>query len=140
MTPPTPTAMQQQHQAFAIVDPPTTDDKSEDEMEAEEKDRDSDTAIGTALKSGRYKCNVLRCARKTFSRPAELRRHYDTVHIVKRQFWCLVQSCERSVSAGGKPFPRQDKLRDHVRSMHIHAAGVRSSFGASHGQHTANEN
>jgi hypothetical protein len=83
------------------------------------QDDDSDAAIGTALKNGKFKCILERCARKTFKRQAELRRHYKTIHAAQKpEFWCNVLSCDRSVAAGGRPFHRKDKLQDHVQRMH----------------------
>ncbi|KAF1843039.1 uncharacterized protein K460DRAFT_258993, partial [Cucurbitaria berberidis CBS 394.84] len=70
--------------------------------------------IGTVLVNGKFECNQRQCSSKTFGRPAELRRHYATIHAVQKpEFWCHIVSCERS-----KPFSRKDKLTDHVRKAH----------------------
>ncbi|KAF2824778.1 hypothetical protein CC86DRAFT_266303, partial [Ophiobolus disseminans] len=68
---------------------------------------------------GKFKCLEQRCSRKTFNRQAELRRHYDTTHAPRKpEYWCRVASCQRSHANGGYPFPRRDKLRDHMRKVH----------------------
>ncbi|KAI9684548.1 MAG: hypothetical protein M1822_005636 [Bathelium mastoideum] len=60
-------------------------------------------------------CNV------TFSRPYERDRHVQSQHLGQGQVWCSVSGCKRSVACGGKPFPRRDKLNEHVRRMHERA-------------------
>jgi hypothetical protein len=82
-----------------------------------------DTVIGAMYHSGRFKCLHPGCARKSFGRQAELKRHYDTIHAAQKpSFWCCVPSCERSLDRGGYPFTRRDKLNDHVRTMHAQAS------------------
>jgi dienelactone hydrolase len=88
-------------------------------------DDDPNQAIGTALKNGKYKCNMVACAEKSFKRPAELRRHYNTIHAAQKpEFWCEVVSCERSlagpagVAAGGQPFHRKYRLQAHMQKVH----------------------
>ncbi|KAF1833446.1 hypothetical protein BDW02DRAFT_500548 [Decorospora gaudefroyi] len=77
--------------------------------------------------NGKFKCNRANCEHKTFNRPAELKRHHNTTHSVKKpEFWCPVSRCERSAHVRMKSFPRKDKLKDHVRLMHSeerHASG-----------------
>jgi hypothetical protein len=86
--------------------------------DSDEQD-DAEVIIGSLLKSGRIKCTSRRCVRRSFGRQAELRRHYHGAHApVKLTHWCPVPLCERSSGAGGRPFHRKDKLRDHVRTMH----------------------
>ena len=90
-----------------------TDDTQEDTLD------DSNTVIGTFRHNGKFKCIEPRCARKTFNRQAELRRHYDTIHAPRKpEYWCRVATCPRSRANGGYPFPRRDKLRDHMRKVH----------------------
>jgi hypothetical protein len=88
-------------------------------------DDDSNQAIGTALKNGRYKCIMQACANISFKRPTELRRHYNTIHAVQKpEFWCEVEFCERSlagaagVAAGGQPFHRRYRLQAHMQKVH----------------------
>ncbi|KAH7070545.1 hypothetical protein BKA63DRAFT_493568 [Paraphoma chrysanthemicola] len=82
-------------------------------------DDDLDVTIGSVLKSGRFKCTTHKCRYKSFGRKAELQRHYDGTHAPrKRTFWCPVPLCKRSAGCGGKAFHREDKLRDHTRTMH----------------------
>jgi hypothetical protein len=95
---------------------------------------DSDQAIGTALKNGRYKCNVETCAKTSFKRPAELKRHYNTIHAVQKpEFWCEVLFCERSlagaagIAAGGQPFHRKYRLQAHMQKVHHDGVNVGSS-------------
>jgi hypothetical protein len=54
-------------------------------------------------------CNVPGCG-KTFGRPAEFRRHKQTVHGEKK-FRCMVDSCDYS-------YGRLDKVREHMARMH----------------------
>lgn len=78
--------------------------------------KNSPEIIGSLLSNGRFKCTEGACARKTFGRVTELRRHITTTHAAdKPQFWCHVPSCARSSK---KPFSREDKLASHIRSMH----------------------
>ncbi|KAH7082245.1 hypothetical protein FB567DRAFT_101770 [Paraphoma chrysanthemicola] len=86
---------------------------------------DDDPVVGFLLQSGRFKCVDIRCARRSFGRRAELKRHYDGAHApVRHIYWCPVPSCERSSSIGGKCFYRKDKLNDHIRAMHIGMASL----------------
>jgi hypothetical protein len=81
-----------------------------------------DTVIGSMYHSGRFKCLHPGCARKSFGRQAELKRHHETIHATQKPaYWCRVPSCERSRARGGYPFTRRDKLNDHVRAMHAQA-------------------
>lgn len=46
-------------------------------------------------------------------------RHYNGSHAVeKKAFWCPLAACARNEAAGGNPFPRKDKMMDHVRQAH----------------------
>jgi hypothetical protein len=82
-------------------------------------EEDPDTVIGSVLKSGRLTCNNPQCTGKSFGRQAELNRHYDTTHAAyKPHFWCPVAACRRSAGFGIRSFPRVDKLRNHIESMH----------------------
>ena len=58
----------------------------------------------------RHICNVPGCE-KTFGRPAEFRRHKQTVHGKKNKFRCMVESCDYT-------YPRLDKVREHMRRVH----------------------
>lgn len=58
----------------------------------------------------RHACNVPGCL-KTFGRPAEFRRHKETVHGKKNKFRCMVESCDYT-------YPRLDKVREHMRRVH----------------------
>jgi hypothetical protein len=76
-----------------------------------------DTIIGTIRLSGEIRCQHSDCNRP-FGRLAELKRHYATSHAVnKLEFWCSQSLCGRSM-AGGRPFYRRDKMREHERSVH----------------------
>jgi hypothetical protein len=91
------------------------------EQSSQSSESDSDIAIGTAMKNGQYKCVNTLCAKRSFKRPAELKRHYHTTHAVEKpEFWCEVTLCNRSAAAGGKPFHRKYRLQDHMRKMHAH--------------------
>lgn len=109
---------------FIAATMPVTVGTSENGGEVEEgeevEDQGPAAAIGTVMYNGRFKCNMpaRRCSRATFGRMNELRRHYDTVHVVANPVWCVEPLCVRTLAAGGKPFPRLDKLRDHERKVH----------------------
>ena len=64
-------------------------------------------------------CSWPKCT-KTFTRQPDLDRHRDTIHLKTKQFWCTAPGCNRSESYAGvkRPFPRKDKLNDHVRKVH----------------------
>lgn len=75
--------------------------------------------IGSVLSNGKFVCDVEACGSQTFTRQAELRRHYTTLHAAnKPNFWCQIPTCRRSMIRGGEAFHRKDKLMAHVRSMH----------------------
>jgi hypothetical protein len=66
-----------------------------------------------------FKCCDLKCNHKTFRRMYDLARHYDGTHATAGpEFWCVADGCERSAFVGDRPFPRKDKLKDHVRKVH----------------------
>jgi hypothetical protein len=78
---------------------------------------EADTIIGTIRLGGDIRCYHLGCTR-AFGRLTELRRHYTTSHAVQRpEYWCSQPTCNRSM-AGGRPFHRRDKVRDHERRVH----------------------
>jgi hypothetical protein len=91
----------------------------ETSSDEEDSDVNAETEIGSVLKNGRFKCRENVCGRKSFARPAELRRHFKSKHTPKkRNFWCWVASCSRSRGVEHRPFNRKDKLMAYARSMH----------------------
>jgi hypothetical protein len=87
-------------------------------------------AIGSMLENGKFKCNHANCEYRTFSRPAELKRHHTTTHASRKPaLWCPFAMCERSATIGAKSFPRKDKLKDHVRQKHGHDMRADGSVG-----------
>jgi hypothetical protein len=80
--------------------------------------------IGIILSNGapradKYQCHFEKCGGQTFSRLADLKRHFSGRHLIPRpEFWCLVPDCDRSQDNGNYPFPRKDKMKDHVLKMH----------------------
>lgn len=67
-----------------------------------------------------FKCFHEACHPKSFGRWYDFKRHYNGAHAVEvPQFWCAVDGCERSDRPGGRSFPRKDKLREHVRKVHV---------------------
>jgi hypothetical protein len=80
---------------------------------------DTFAVIGSVLMNGKFKYNHTQCEYKSFSRPAELKRHNITTHASqKSEHWCPILGCKRSMAMGIKAFPRKDKLKDHLRQMH----------------------
>jgi hypothetical protein len=66
-----------------------------------------------------FKCCNPVCGKKTFGRWYDFRRHYNGAHAkMPTVYWCDVGDCARSKVAGDNPFPRKDKLNDHVQKMH----------------------
>ncbi|KAH7082243.1 hypothetical protein FB567DRAFT_594735 [Paraphoma chrysanthemicola] len=66
-----------------------------------------------------FRCNNAACGNKTFGRWADLKRHHNGAHaMTPTVYWCRVRGCERSENVGGRPFPRKDKLGDHVAKIH----------------------
>jgi hypothetical protein len=65
-----------------------------------------------------FECSATNC-HKTFGRWYDFKRHYDGAHSSEGpEHWCTVGGCDRSKAVGGRPFPRKDKLNDHVKKMH----------------------
>jgi len=106
---------------------PTAADASSSVDTADDEAPGNVVRIGHVLENGKYTCVLGTCARKTFNRPADLRRHHSTIHAIQRpQFWCTVSTCPRSAAAGGQAFRRRYRLHHHVRKMH---SGGESSGG-----------
>ncbi|KAI8941083.1 hypothetical protein NX059_002323 [Plenodomus lindquistii] len=84
----------------------------------------ANTMVGSAYATSEpdifiFKCCDSRCVGKTFGRWYDLKRHHDGTHAVQKPaFWCHMPGCKRNIVAGGRSFPRKDKLRDHLRKMH----------------------
>ncbi|OAL54048.1 hypothetical protein IQ07DRAFT_641055 [Pyrenochaeta sp. DS3sAY3a] len=75
-----------------------------------------------SIRTDRYKCHELDCAASSFGRLADLKRHNASKHhrnsANRQSFWCPVEGCKRSRNGGGEPFPRKDKMKDHLRCVH----------------------
>ncbi|KAJ8105872.1 hypothetical protein OPT61_g9918 [Boeremia exigua] len=55
----------------------------------------------------------------SYGRWADFTRHYKGTHAVnKNAFWCPENECRRNKANGSHPFPRKDKLEDHLRQAH----------------------
>ncbi|CAP71664.1 uncharacterized protein PODANS_6_6250 [Podospora anserina S mat+] len=64
-----------------------------------------------------YECLAPGCSQKSFSRSADLDRHYKQVHIPedeKRKYRCDYKKCLRHEA----PFGRLDHLKEHLRDFH----------------------
>ena len=73
-----------------------------------------------------FVCSEPQCCGRTFGRRQELVRHYNGAHAppdAGNMFWCEVPGCERGI----RPFPRKDKLNDHVRKVHMSMVETASS-------------
>jgi hypothetical protein len=92
----------------------------------------SDPVIGHLTTSGKFKCPDLDCSNVSFGRQADLRRHYDHVHADRRfEFFCTFDGCARSKKptskAKGRSFgTREDKMREHMRTVHEKAGKKRN--------------
>ncbi|KAF1982449.1 hypothetical protein K402DRAFT_195359 [Aulographum hederae CBS 113979] len=75
-----------------------------------------------AMAPGRLECDVPDCQDSakdlTFRSQYELNRHKENQHSSADapKYPCLASGCDRK---GPKAFPRVDKMRDHVRTVHI---------------------
>jgi hypothetical protein len=80
--------------------------------------------IGSVYSTSEPNTNIIRCddpgcKKKTFGRWNDFKRHYNGAHArTPIVYWCGVAGCSRSKAAGDRPFPRKDKLNDHIESMH----------------------
>jgi hypothetical protein len=87
--------------------------------------RRPDTMIGKIYRTTRsdiyvFRCDHHECVKKTFSRWYEFRRHYNGSHArLPVVYWCEYEGCPRSEAVGDRPFPRKDKLKDHIESVHL---------------------
>ncbi|KAI8941091.1 hypothetical protein NX059_002330 [Plenodomus lindquistii] len=78
-------------------------------------------AIGTIFTTStpsKYtvKCTLPRCG-KTFGRPYDFYRHFNGTHVMTEFHWCPQEDCLRNAH-GNQPFPRRDKVKDHLRQAH----------------------
>jgi len=84
----------------------------------------SDDVSSTPPRKKGVQCEKISCdwpeCTRSFRRQSDLVRHRDTIHQKKKKFWCTAPGCNRSESYGGlkRPFPRKDKLNEHVRNIH----------------------
>lgn len=62
---------------------------------------------------GRFECNRIGCL-KTFTRMADLRRHYKTIHLRTKSYFCSFQGCPRY----NRSFARKDKRDEHEEKQH----------------------
>lgn len=66
-----------------------------------------------------FRCAIRCCRGKTFSRWTDFFRHYNGAHAPdKTVFWCPVADCSRHEGRRSRPFPRKDKMMDHVAKKH----------------------
>lgn len=65
------------------------------------------------------KCTYHNCS-SVFSRPWDLQRHIQTVHLKTKAFYCPIDGCKRSLSptAELKGFLRRDKRKEHFVKIH----------------------
>ncbi|KAF2994917.1 hypothetical protein E8E13_000524 [Curvularia kusanoi] len=65
-----------------------------------------------------FKCLLPQCSR-CHGRWHEFARHYNGKHAANpKVWWCPEAGCARSEATENKPFPREDKLKDHLRQAH----------------------
>jgi hypothetical protein len=85
--------------------------------------------IGYVLSNGitrhdKLKCHQPPCSGVTFKRIQDLKRHNNARHNRHAaRFWCPVDGCPRSIKSGGNPFPRKDKMIDHLERAHADKVG-----------------
>jgi hypothetical protein len=73
--------------------------------------------------SMQYICDQCDGEKRSFTRPTDLQRHFRSNHAqAKPEYWCPFPGCHRSDSRNN-PFPRKDKMRDHVRKRHPQYTG-----------------
>jgi serine/threonine protein kinase len=68
---------------------------------------------------------------QSFTRTMDLERHFLNKHAQEKpEYWCPILGCDRSDSKGN-PFPRKDKMEDHIRTRHPDYEGLDEyHFGA----------
>jgi hypothetical protein len=82
------------------------------------------TMIGTMYSEGEleefvFECGAPGCAGKTFGRWYDFKRHFNGAHAtVRAVYWCPAHGCARGEAVGERPFPRKNKVNDHVEAMH----------------------
>lgn len=79
--------------------------------------------LGLITSDEKFLCAKKECSHSSFSRLADLKRHYEQSHGRNRaQFWCPYPGCHRSHAPGGgsgRHFgTRKDKRDEHVRNVH----------------------
>lgn len=69
-----------------------------------------------------YQCVHRQCEGKTFGRLADLKRHRTSCHktpgLKQDEYFCPVPGCPRSKNGRKDPFPRKDKMVDHLTKAH----------------------
>ena len=66
-----------------------------------------------------FQCDDSACKQRTFNRWYDFRRHYNGAHATAPTvYWCESTGCPRSKAVGDRPFPRKDKLNDHIQAIH----------------------
>jgi hypothetical protein len=87
-------------------------------------DEHIDPIIGYITSRGKFKCFDASCQDVSFGRQADFRRHYDHTHVSKKvEFYCTFDGCIRSRKPAGRSKgrsfgAREDKMREHVRTVH----------------------
>lgn len=62
-----------------------------------------------------FKCSTCTARHAT---KRQLDRHVNERHTQIERYYCTVRSCRRSMIDDGKPFPREDNCRKHMRNAH----------------------
>ncbi|EAT89993.1 hypothetical protein SNOG_03262 [Parastagonospora nodorum SN15] len=102
----------------------------------------SDPVVGHVTAAGKFRCSDTTCADLSFGRQADFRRHYEHAHAAKKmEYFCTVDGCARSQRpAGGgrskgRSFgSREDKMREHVRTVHEKGVGKRRKVDEEDGE------
>jgi len=50
----------------------------------------------------------------------QLHRHINACHLQTEKYYCPIPTCKRSRLKGGRPFPREDNCRKHMRTTLAH--------------------
>ncbi|EEH16946.1 hypothetical protein PABG_07033 [Paracoccidioides brasiliensis Pb03] len=122
------------HQQLRQTDPPYADqDYVMVTQQSPTTPAKSSRGSGVERSGSRYVCMYPRCE-SSFSRSADLSRHYPTVHFPDSvRLNCPKPKCSRKGELG---FTRQDHLNEHLRQYHKEPVAKRRSSKSSQGPET----
>ncbi|MCJ1325608.1 hypothetical protein MMC10_002271 [Thelotrema lepadinum] len=104
-------------QGLSASPPPPIDPNRQ--FHSSSKSKSPESPASTSTKQKRYKCDQADC-HQTFSRPSDLTRHKNTIHLKRTLFPCPEPTCKHA--SGDTPFLRKDHLAQHLKRKNHSAA------------------